>query len=157
MNAGPTDKPRLWCRRGLALVLVLALAGCAREYTAGDLVVAEPWGRATPPGAKVGAAYMTIRNAGAHAIRLQGGATPLAQSVEIHTMSVDKGVMRMRPAPAGVEVPAHGSISLTPGGIHLMLVGLKRPLVEGETAPLTLVFDGDVKVRLELKIKGVAG
>src|SRR5262245_11586619 len=92
-----------------AAALSLVLIACSQQYSSGAVTVSDPWGRATPPGAGVGAAYMTIANSGATPIRLLGGTSEIANSVEVHTMSVEDGVMKMRPLTDGLEVPAHGS------------------------------------------------
>jgi len=98
--------------------------------------VEKPWSRATPAGAKVGAGFMRLRNAGA-ADRVVGAASPVAGRVEMHITVRDGDVMRMREV-TSFEVPAGGSFELKPGGAHLMLVDLIRPLKKGEKVPLTL-------------------
>jgi len=138
-----------------AAAFFLMLIGCSQQYTSGAITVSDPWGRATPPGADVGAGYMTISNSGSTPIRLIGGATEVANAVEVHTMSMENGVMQMRPLNDGLEVPAGGSVTLKPGGGHLMLVGLKRQLKEGESIDVTLDFGQGVVVPIKLAIKGV--
>ena len=86
-----------------------------------------PWSRATPPGAKIAAGYMTIRNNSGTADRLVGASSPLAAKVETHITKREGDVMKMREV-EGYKVPAHGSYELRPGGAHLMLVDIKRPL-----------------------------
>ena len=136
-----------------AAALPLILIACSQQYSSGPVTVSDPWGRATPQGAEVGAAYMTIANSGATPIRLIGGTSDVATSVEAHTMSMENGVMQMRPLTNGLEVPAHGSVTLKPGGDHLMLVGLKRQLKEGEEVMVTLDFDQGVVVPIKVVIK----
>jgi len=136
-----------------AAALSLSLIACSQQYSTGAITVSDPWGRATPSGAEVGAAYMTIANSGATPIRLIGGATDVANAVEVHTMSMDNGVMQMRPLGDGLEVPAHGSVTLKPGADHLMLVGLKRQLKEGEEVAITLDFDQGVVLPIKVAIK----
>lgn len=135
--------------------LALFLTSCSQQYSSGAITVSDPWGRATPTGAEVGAAYMTIANSGATPIRLIGGASDSASAVEVHTMSIENGVMQMRPLTNGLEVPAHGSVTLKPGGDHLMLVGLKRQLKEGEEVSVTLDFDQGVVVPIKVAVKAV--
>lgn len=146
-------------RAGMALAfgtsILLAGISAAHEYVAGPLKIVHPWSRATPPGATVGAGYMKIINQGATPIRFLGGSTSAAQRVEIHTMIVDGGVMRMRPVTGGLVVPAGGQVALKPGGAHLMLIGLKKPLVEEDMVPLTLMFDGGVTVDVDLYIESM--
>lgn len=101
-----------WGVRVSALAL-LVLFGVAAF--SGSITVTEPWGRATPGGATGGVGYMTISNRGSKPIRLLGGTTVVAEAVEIHTMTMDGGVMRMRPLSEGVEAPAGGSVESLAG------------------------------------------
>jgi copper(I)-binding protein len=114
------------------------------------ITIDEPWSRATPPGAKIGAGYMTIRSAAAD--RLVGASSPAAARVELHVTEKKGDVMRMRQV-EGYDLPAGGSFVLAPGGAHLMLVDLKAPLKEGAKVPLTLRFRkaGEVKVELQVR------
>src|SRR5688500_5854355 len=82
----------------------------ARTIKAGDLVIQEPWSRATPGGAKIGAGYLVVENRGATADRLVGGSFDRAARVEIHEMSMTDGVMRMRPVEAGLAIPPGGRL-----------------------------------------------
>jgi len=117
--------------------------------------ISDAWSRATPPGAKIAAGYLTIRNQGAAADRLIGASSPAAARVEPHVTEKQGEVMRMREV-KGYDVPAKGSYELKPGGAHLMLVDIKRPLKEGDKVPLVLRFQkaGEVKVDLEVKALG---
>ncbi len=125
--------------------LALAFAFCAapalaQEFKAGDIVVEKPWARATPKGAEVGGAYMTIENKGASPDRLTGGSADFA-TVEIHEMKSENGVMEMRELKDGLAIPAHGSVGLAPSGYHLMFTHLVHPLTKGETIKATLNFE----------------
>ena len=143
-------------RAALAFALAAALSTAfAHEYTVGPVKVFHPWARATAPGATTGAGYMKIINQSAQPLRLIGVSSPVAAAVEIHNMSMDGGVMRMRPIVGGLVVPAGGQVQLRPGGLHLMLIGLKKPLVEEDFVPLTLSFDGGVKVNIELYVESM--
>jgi len=124
----------------LAIIGVFSTQALAHEVTVGQLTLTDLWTRATPPNAPTGAAYLTITNTGDVADRLIGVATPAAAKGEIHEMKVDGGVMTMRPVEGGLEIPAHGSVTLAPGGFHLMFMGLKSPFVEGGKLPVTLTF-----------------
>jgi periplasmic copper chaperone A len=110
--------------------------------------VEHPWTRATPQGAKVGAGFMLLKNAGA-ADRVVGATSPLAGRVEMHVTVREGDVMKMREV-KGFDVPAKGSFELKPGGAHLMLMDLKRPIKKGEKVPLTLKLEkgGELKVEL---------
>ena len=114
------------------------------------------WARATPPGAKIAAGYMTIRNAGA-ADKLVSVSSPAAEKVETHITIKDGDVSRMREV-KGYAVPAKGMIELTPGGSHLMLVNIKAPLKEGDKVPLVLRFEkaGEVKTELAVRALGAS-
>ena len=105
------------------------------------------WTRATPPGAKTAAGYMTIRNQSSLPDRLIGAASPLAARVEMHVHLHDGDVMRMRQV-KGYDIPANGSLELKPGGAHLMFVDIKRAFKEGEKIPVTLRFEraGEIRV-----------
>jgi hypothetical protein len=135
----------------LLVAAVLAMAVPAADARAGDLAIEVPWARATPPGATVGAGYMVIRDTGKAGDRLVGAATPVAAMVQVHEVESVGGEMRMRERPA-VEIPPGGSVRLEPGGLHLMLVDLARPLVAGERVPLTLVFEKAGRVTVELAV-----
>ncbi len=119
---------------------LLALALASSPASASDLTVQNAFARATPKGAQVGAGYLSIRNDGASADRLTGVAVDFAKA-EIHEMKTNNGVMEMREITAGVEIPAHSTVKLAPGGYHLMFVGLKHPLIKGETVEATLTFE----------------
>lgn len=119
--------------------------------------IIDAWSRATPPGAKVAAGYLTIRNQGAAPDRLVGASSPAAARVETHVMEMQGQIMRMREA-KGYDVPAKGSFELKPGGPHLMLVDIKRPLKEGEKISIVLRFQnaGEIKVDFDVKALGAA-
>jgi periplasmic copper chaperone A len=102
------------------------------------LRVEQPWARPTPPAAKVGGAYLRLDNRGS-ADRLVAASTPVAASVELHTHRVENGVATMRAVPA-IDLPAASVVEFKPGGLHLMLIGLKAPLTVGQTFALTLRF-----------------
>src|SRR6204780_2102095 len=102
----------------LALALALSAApALAQEFKAGDIVVEKPWARATPKGAEVGSGYLAIQNNGAAPDRLTGGTADFA-TVEIHQMSSDNGVSQMRELKDGLNIPAKGTVGLSPGGYH---------------------------------------
>ena len=140
----------------LAALAALATApALGQQFTKGDIVVEKPWARATPKGASVGAAYMTIRNNGAAADKLTGGSADFAADVQIHEMSMKGGVMMMRQLTDGLTIPPNGSVVLGPSAYHLMFPGLKRPLVKGETLKATLTFEHAGGVAIDLKVEGV--
>ena len=118
----------------------------------GQVEIQEPWIRATAPGQKTAAGYMTVRNNSAQPERLVGGSSEAAAKVQTHVSVKDGDIMRMREV-KGYDIPAKGSFELKPNGSHLMLVGLKRPLKEGEKVPVVLKFEksGEVKVDFEVR------
>ena len=134
-------------RRWLIPLMFLAMPAGAQ------VSVEQPWTRATPPGAKVGAGFMQLRNAGA-AERVVGAFSPLAGRVEMHVTTREGDVMKMREVKS-FEVPAGGSFELKPGGAHLMLVDLKRPLKEGERVPLTLKLQTSGELKAELMVEAL--
>lgn len=121
---------------------------------AGTLAVTGAFARATTPHAKVAGGYLTIVSQG-DADRLLSASSPLADKVEIHEMTMNGDVMTMRPQPDGVAIPAGETVELKPGGYHLMLMGLKQPLVEGGTVPVTLNFDKAGKVDVTLQVRAI--
>ncbi|MFT4013441.1 MAG: copper chaperone PCu(A)C [Paracoccus sp. (in: a-proteobacteria)] len=118
----------------------------------GDLVISRGYGRATPPHAPVGTGYLSIQNQGRVPDRLLGAESPAAGRVEIHRMAMRDGVMRMRPLPKGIEIPAGATVDLRPGGAHLMLMALKAPLVEGARLPVKLRFERAGRIEVQLAV-----
>jgi hypothetical protein len=127
-------------------------AAAAHGYKKGDIYIRHPWARATPPGARVAAGYMEIRNSGKQADRVIGASTPHAERVEFHVMAHEGGVMKMREVPS-LEIPAGQRLTLRPGGLHLMMVGLKRPLAKDERIPLALRFERTGAIQVELRVQ----
>ncbi|NIA70197.1 copper chaperone PCu(A)C [Pelagibius litoralis] len=140
------------------LMLSAVTPAQARDFTVGELKIETPWARATPGQAKNGAAYLMIHNAGAAGDRLIAAASDAAQRVELHSHTNVDGVMQMRQV-EGVDVPAGGMATLKPGGYHVMLMGLKAPLREGDRFPVTLTFEkaGDVAVEVSVEAVGSMG
>ena len=151
--------------RSFALALVLLLAvlltactampmsgGAAMQPSAappkpepGKLTVVHPMSRPSPMEDGNGAAFMTVLNGLDQPVRLLSAQSAAAKTVELHETVNDNGVMKMVPHPEGFEVAAGGNVELKPGGKHVMLIGLVKPLVVGDNVELTLTFDnGDV-------------
>ena len=137
----------------LAAVMV-ATAAAADESRM--LRVEDPWARATPPGASVGAGYFALVNEGAEADRLLGAESPRAGRVMIHRTIEEDGSTRMEHQDDGVLVPPGARVTFAPGGYHLMLMRLEAPLEKGETVPLTLRFRRAGRVEVELEVRGLA-
>ncbi len=134
------------------LPIVALLAGC--DASPAEVEVSRAWARAAAAGQETGGVFLTIRNRGGSSDRLVGGSSPAAQSVEIHTMSMDGAVMRMRRQQA-VDIPAGTSVELAPGGTHLMLVGLKAPLNQGKTIPVSLAFEKAGLKHIEVRVRAI--
>src|ERR1700742_2129126 len=112
----------------LAITLTFtASAASAHEYKAGSIEIKHPWSRATPKGATVAGGYMKLTNTGTTADRLIGGSTEIAGKFEIHEMSMDNGVMKMRPLANGVEIKPGETLEFKPGGYHLIFSGFTNP------------------------------
>ena len=147
-----------------AAVLVLSIGACspetqpegaASENASSQIVITRPWSRETAEGQDVGGAFMTIANTGSGADRLIGGSTPVAGDVQIHTVDMTNGVMRMRQLKDGLEIPAGDTVTLKPGSFHIMLMNLAHPLKKGEAIPLILTFEKAGPVEVELAVEPV--
>jgi periplasmic copper chaperone A len=127
----------------------------AHSHEKGDIQVRHPWSRATPPGAKVGAGYMEIRNNGAQPDRLLSAVTAAAKRVEIHVTERDGEVIKMREVKA-LALPARERFTLRPGAAHLMLVDIVQPLKRGERFKMKLRFEraGEIEIELEVQEMG---
>ena len=123
-----------------------SLAAVAHSFKLGELTIGHPYARTTAPGQSTGGAYLSFENRGPDD-RLISASTPAAPAVEMHDTQMDGDVMRMRQLSA-IDVPSNKAVVLKPGGLHLMLVGLKAPLKQGDKFPLTLKFEkaGEVTV-----------
>jgi len=141
-----------------AAVLLFGAAALAESYSAGGLQIGNPWARATPKGATIGAGYLTITNKGKDTDRLVGGSAEPAERIEVHTTVVEKGVAKMRQVSA-LEIKPGQIIELKPGGMHVMFLGLKQPLQRGKKVKGTLVFEkaGSVDVEFTVQAAGAPG
>jgi periplasmic copper chaperone A len=138
-----------------ALSTYLSIAPArADDVKAGDLVISQTWSRATPKGAKTGGGYLTIENKGGAPDRLIGVSADVAGSVQVHEMSMEGGVMKMRPVEKGLTIEPGKTVKLAPGGYHLMMMDLKAPLKQGEKVPVTLEFERAGKVTVSLDVQG---
>lgn len=107
----------------------------------GDIEISAAFARATLPNAPVGGAYMTITNTGETPDRLISVASDAAEAVELHEMTLADDVMIMRPVEGGIALPPGEAVTLAPGGLHVMFMGLGQPFVEGECVTMTLTFE----------------
>lgn len=146
--------------RMIVPAFAMLAAGAAQAQTqtsTAPISIEDSWARATAPAAKTGAVYLTIVDRGApdHLLAL---ATPVAGTAELHETTMENNVMRMRPV-NGLAVSAQGPVTLAPGGYHVMLMGLKQPLQQGQTFPLTLTFQhaGAVQALVTVQAIGAGG
>jgi copper(I)-binding protein len=142
-------------RKLLAVAACLVVASSALAQT-GQLEVSSAWARATPAKAENGVAYLTIRSPTPD--RLVSVSSPVAKKAELHTMEMAGMVMKMRPLP-GLDIPAGQPLTLKPSGEHIMLMGLNGPLREGQSFPLTLIFEkaGAREVTVAVEKPGASG
>lgn len=153
-------------RPALSLLVLAALGACSPQGSDNPPDKAAPvqaeatvqatdaWCRPTAPGARVGACYLTLTASGDD--RLTAVSTPAAERAEIHTMSMDGGVMRMRPLPDGLALPAGQAVALAPGAEHLMLMELAAPLAEGDRVSLSLNFAAAPAATVEAVVRAPA-
>ena len=150
-------------RRSFALAAACAAIAsispvAAHESSANGITVAHPWARATPSGAKVGAAYLTITSAAGQDDTLVGAATDAARVAELHNHVMEGDVMKMRKV-EGVDIAAGKTVLFQPSGYHVMLIDLMKPLKEGDTLNLVLKFKkaGDIPVEATVEPIGAKG
>ncbi|MBC8051333.1 MAG: copper chaperone PCu(A)C [Chitinophagales bacterium] len=124
----------------------------ADEFQKDGIVIAKPWARPSIGEVKVGAAYLSITNNGAADDRLLGAKTAVSDAVEVHAHIMNSDVMQMRKV-EGVAAPSGATVKFEPGGLHVMLVGLKQKLTEGASFPLTLVFEKAGEIAVDVKIE----
>ena len=143
--------------RVLALLALLLMASpaWAHDYKLGALEIGHPWARATPPTAPTGGGYLSVKNTGTEPDRLVSASSPAAGAVQVHDMKMDGNVMRMRELDGPLEIKPGETVTLATGGMHLMMMGLKEPLKQGERVPLTLVFEKAGKIDVELAVEAM--
>jgi len=139
-----------------ASLLVFSLPALAQDHKGGDVTLSHPWVRIMPAAAENGAGYVTITNKGDTDNRLTGASSPFAEIVEIHEMSMDNGIMRMRPLENGLDIPAGESVALAPGGVHIMFKRVTTPFAADTKVPVTLTFmhGGPVEIMFPAKKRG---
>jgi hypothetical protein len=127
----------------------------ADDVVIGNLKISAAWARATPKGAVVGGGYFTVTNTGSTPDRLIGGVSDISNRFEIHEMSMDKGVMKMRAMTAGVEIKPEQTIRFEPSGYHVMFVGLKEALKQGDHFKAELQFEKAGKASVVFAVEGI--
>lgn len=151
--------------RSVAALAVAALVGgavaaaspaFAGNVTAGNIEIDNAWGRAAPQQMRVGGAFFTVTNHGDSDDRVLSASAPVSEVAELHTHTMVDGVMRMRPVTA-IDVPAGETVTLQPGGLHVMLIKLKQSLEMGDSFPLTLNFEKAGAVEVTVEVNQPAG
>lgn len=133
----------------MAILLLFVPVACAQ---AGELSVVGGWVTEPIGNVKNSAAYFTIENAGGGADRLTAVSTPAAERAELHTHVMEDGVMKMRQV-VQVEVPAGENVRFKPGGLHVMLIGLREPLKTGDRVPFTFTFEKAGRITVEFPVR----
>ncbi|HZF46967.1 MAG TPA: copper chaperone PCu(A)C [Sphingomonadaceae bacterium] len=139
---------------GMAIGLI-ASAALAHGYKAGNLSIEHPWSRETAPCQTSGGGFMTVLNNGAQPDKLLSATSPVAAEVQLHSSSVEGGVMRMRHVEGGIAIPAKGRLELKPGSYHIMFIGLKQPLRKGKQVPVSLKFQRAGKVDVKFAVQSI--
>lgn len=153
----------MFSRRAAARALVIAVplaltampSALFAQSSTEAIRVTDAWLRETAPGQTAGGGFLTITNNGKADDRLTGGGSARAAQVQVHDMRMEGGVMRMRPLDGGLPLPAGRTATLKPGGLHLMLIGLKQPLKRGERVPVTLTFARAGKVTVDFIVQPI--
>lgn len=135
----------------LLLSAAIAAASAVSAF-AGGIMATDAYAFATAESAKAGGAYVSLKSHG-DADRLVAAKSDVAKRVEIHEHQNDDGVMRMREVEGGIELPAGGAIEMKPGGYHVMLMGLNAPLTDGQSFPVTLVFESGTEMTVDIAVK----
>ena len=138
-----------------ALALGIASVASAHGFKVGDIAIGHPWARETAPMARSAAGYLTLTNTGKVDERLLGGSTPAAAGFELHESSMAGGVMRMRPLAGGIVIHPGETVKIAPGGIHIMMTGLKAPFAAGTMVPATLRFARAGTVAIQFKVEAL--
>jgi copper(I)-binding protein len=127
---------------GLAFIFAGSVLASEKggPWKLGDIVVEQAWARLTPGGARTGAVYLTVHNKSGQDDLLLAVDSPVAKSTAVHATTVEDGVARMEPLPAGVNLPSHGEVVMRPGGLHIMMVGVSAETKVGGLLPVKMVF-----------------
>lgn len=139
-----------------AMVASPAAAQPVQGVTVNDIAIHRPWARETAPAQTVGGGFVTLANKGSLEDRLISAEASVAGQVQLHTMIMDSGIMRMRQVQDGIRIPAKGTVTLRPGGFHLMFMQLKRPLRQGESFPVTLHFQRAGRITVRFAVQSIS-
>jgi periplasmic copper chaperone A len=131
---------------------IVAAPAVAADYDAGSMHISTPWARATPKGAAAGAGYMTITNNGTTPDTVSCVSDDASVQCQIHSATMEGGVMKMRPVEGGLDIKPGETVTLQPGGYHIMFVNLKHPLEQGQSVKATLKFEHAGTVDVEYPV-----
>jgi periplasmic copper chaperone A len=145
----------LWTACLMLILAQLPMAAAAADYNVGSIHISQPWARATPKGASAGAAYMTITNNGNTPDRVNCVSSDISAKCQIHSMTMENGVMKMRPLEGGLEIKPGETVMLKPSSFHVMLTDLKAPLEKGKTTEVTLQFQKAGTVKIDVPVLGM--
>ncbi len=138
---------------GCATLALATFATLAHEFKAGAITIGHPYARATAAGQPTGGGFMRLVNGGGND-KLLSVSAEISKAVELHEMKMEGDVMKMRQVD-GVELPASTTVELKPGGYHVMFIGLKAPLKEGDSFPVKLKFEKAGEVSVEVKVEAL--
>lgn len=141
---------------GVVLAFASVCGAHAHDYRIGHVRIGHPYTQATPPGGRNAAVYATLENTGNKEAVLVAVRSNTAERIEIHRSAVEDGIARMRTVEGGIVIPPGATVELAPRGHHIMLLGLKRPLVEGERVGLVLSFEPQGEIEVELAVQALA-
>jgi copper(I)-binding protein len=138
-----------------AILLNISVMAAAQQFRADSIIIRQPWIRATPAGAKVAGAYMTIINTGSESDRLIGLVLPQAGSASVHEMTMNGNVMQMREIQGGLEIKPGQTIEFSPSGYHVMFTELHEPLKQGDAVKGQLRFEKAGSVDIQYRVEGI--
>lgn len=121
---------------------------------ADDIKISNPYVREVPPGAMATGSFLTLKNTSQHTIRLVKASSDAAKTVQLHTHIHDQGVMKMRQV-KNITILANSTTELKPGGLHIMLIGIQKPIVQGQIINLTLYFEDKSHVEIHAPVQSV--
>ncbi len=139
---------------GMVIAYCIVANARAADYKAGSIAISAPWSRATPKGAQTAIGYITIKNNGTTPDRLIGGSVEVADRFQLHAMTMENGIAKMRDL-SGIDIKPGQTIEFKPGGSHAMFVNLKHPLNKGKRVKGTLIFEHAGMVPIEYQVEGI--
>ena len=148
-------KSKLFLTMGAIVSITLSGTVSAQNALIGPIKIENAYTRATMPGQQVAGGFMKIENKSGPADQLVSVSSPISGEVQLHEMSMEGNVMKMRQV-QGIAVPAGGAVELKPGGLHIMFINIKAPLTAGETVPVKLKFAkaGEVELKMPVNVMG---